>query len=376
MEVMSDAALSGLLRPRTIARCSQQSALGSRQSGRNDTMSTVERRVDHSGVHEFTHVDWLASRTRPPRDHRALARLLEDGAVLSFPRLAFDLGRDEQRRLHVGRADGRAKNISLRWPRDGSPPRLRGAVGAAHDLAALQALLVRFSHQSATLVSHLFPQYAPHLQRGNTSYRPWSIAGRLTSWRQDDTRLHVDAFPSSPTGGRRLLRVFTNVNPLGQPRIWRTGECFEDFARRFLPRIGRPFPGASQLLHALRITKARRTEYDHVMLRLHDLAKADLHYQREAPQQLWGFAPGTTWICFSDQVLHAAMSGQYLFEQTFLLEPQFLLQPERSPLHVLERLLKRRLVDPADTQGKAPDLEPVALPAHDPDWADELRIRP
>lgn len=44
--------------------------------------------------------------------------------------------------------------------------------------------------------------------------------------RADDRRLHVDAFPTRPNYGERILRVFANVNPAGVPRAWRVGEPF------------------------------------------------------------------------------------------------------------------------------------------------------
>ena len=181
------------------------------------------------------------------------------------------------------------------------------------------------------------------MKPGNPSYRPVGVEGRETSWRKDDTRLHVDAFPSNPMHGRRLLRVFHNLNPHGQPRSWRVGEPFEDFARRFLPAIPRPLPGSAALLHALHITKSRRSAYDHYMLQLHDRVKADAAYQRDAPQQAIDFAPGTTWVVYSDQVLHAAMGGQFMMEQTFYLEPTDLQTPASAPLAVLQRLLDRPL---------------------------------
>ena len=73
------------------------------------------------------------------------------------------------------------------------------------------------------------------------------------------------------------------------------------------------------MLRALRVTKTRRSAYDHLMLHLHDAAKADLAYQRACPQREVRFAPGTTWVCFSDQVMHAAMGGQFMLEQTIHL---------------------------------------------------------
>jgi hypothetical protein len=103
-------------------------------------------------------------------------------------------------------------------------------------------------------------------------------------------------------------------------------------------------PGESSVLRALQVTKTPRSEYDHLMLGLHDAAKADLTYQSAAPQQEIRFDPGTTWICFSDQVMHAASAGQFMFEQTIHLPIEALYAPERSPLAILERITGRRLV--------------------------------
>jgi hypothetical protein len=163
------------------------------------------------------------------------------------------------------------------------------------------------------------------------------------SWRKDDSRLHVDAFPSRPTDGERILRVFANINPQ-LPRVWRVGEPFEAMARTMLPRIRRPLPGAALALAGLRVTKGLRSEYDHLMLGLHDAAKADMDYQRQCGQQTVSFAPGTTWLCFSDQVMHAAVSGQYMLEQTIHLPVTALYDASRAPLAILQRLTGRTLV--------------------------------
>ena len=156
--------------------------------------------------------------------------------------------------------------------------------------------------------------------------------------------MHIDAFPSNPMHGTRLLRVFCNVNPHGQPRRWRVGEPFEQHARRYLGRLAPPLPGLTWLMHATGITKRRRTAYDHHMLQLHDAAKADAAFQQSSPQARVDFAPGTTWVCFSDQVLHAATGGQHMMEQTFYLDAQHLAQPRSAPLAVLEHLTGRALL--------------------------------
>ncbi|HEX6138316.1 MAG TPA: Kdo hydroxylase family protein [Casimicrobiaceae bacterium] len=275
--------------------------------------------------------------TVPAADTERYARDLEAGAVLVLPGLPFAPLADERRFLDVRWSDGRAKNISL----DGAA--IKGAQGAPADLAALARMIGRFAAEASALIAALFPRYAPYLKRARTSFRPHAAAGRAVSWRKDDTRLHVDAFPSRPNGGERILRVFCNVNPHGEDRVWRVGEPFEAMARRFLPRIRGSLPGEAAVLAALRVTKGRRSEYDHLMLGLHDRAKADTAYQAQCAQREVRFAPGTTWVCFSDQVMHAASAGQYMLEQTTHLPRSALYEPERSPLAVLERIAGRRL---------------------------------
>src|SRR5437016_6535468 len=194
-----------------------------------------------------------------------------------LPHLAFRLNPDEGRFLSPRWADGRAKNISF----DGVA--LKGAAGAPEDLAALGRMIGRFAANAADLVSALLPRYAAHVTRARTSFRPLPAVGRAVSWRKDDARLHIDAFPSRPNHGERILRVFSNVNP-GEDRVWRVGEAFATMAQTFLPRIGNPLPGVPALLAALRVTKGVRSEYDHLMLGLHDNAKADLDYPKRCEQ--------------------------------------------------------------------------------------------
>lgn len=268
----------------------------------------------------------------------ALIYALENGKVLHLPRLEFALTPAENKFLSPDWLAGTRKNISLEIDR------VSGAQGNTEELEQLRALVQRFSQQANQFALSLFPQYAPYLKSARTSFRPAAVAKRASSWRKDDTRLHVDAFPSRPNRGERILRIFCNVNPHGEARVWRVGEPFAQAAQRLLPRIGRPLPGSAALLNTLGITKSKRSEYDHIMLRLHDALKADATYQRESPQREIPFMPGSTWVCFSDQVLHAAMSGQYMFEQTLHVPIAAQYHPELSPLRTLERLRGRALI--------------------------------
>jgi hypothetical protein len=205
-------------------------------------------------------------------------------------------------------------------------------------------MIRRFALCARGLIASLFPAYAPTVVVARTSFRSVEAADRDTSWRKDDRLLHVDAFPSRPSRDTRILRVFNNVNPHGEPRVWRVGEPFEDLAARFLPGIRPPLPGTARMLAAFGVTKGVRSPYDHIMLQLHDRMKADTAYQRNAPSSEVAFPPGSTWVCLSDQVSHAVLRGRYMLEQTLHLPVTAMYAPSRAPLRLLERLTGRALV--------------------------------
>jgi hypothetical protein len=272
------------------------------------------------------------------RDDAGFAGRLEREGLIILPGEPFSLRPEEQSLLDPALGNGRAKNISLG---------VEGLRGARPDVAAgarLEALLTRYRAWARETLLHLAPRYAPFLETGRTSLRPRAVDGPVASPRKDDRRLHVDAFASQPTGGRRILRVFTNINPDGEARHWRVGEAFEDHARRWAPRRRAPVPLEARLLHALGITRSRRTPYDFLMLAIHDGAKLDLGYQSAAPARDIAFPAGTSWIVYTDSVVHAAMAGRHALEQTFYLPLEAMAEPAVAPARILERLTGRALV--------------------------------
>ncbi|BEL95204.1 Kdo hydroxylase family protein [Serratia ureilytica] len=260
---------------------------------------------------------------------------LEQGKVLFLPELAFTLSEQEMPLLDPALVDPKRKNISYQ-PLSG---KLTG-VAVAERRQQVQQLLERYYQSCRQLIAGLLPEYqeALHHPTGSLRLHPVSAWRASSSWRKDDSRLHVDAFPSRPNYGERILRIFTNINPHGEHRQWRVGEPFPELAQRFMPRLARYSAFSSWLQHRVRITKTRRSHYDHLMLQLHDAMKADGDYQQQGPQLALAFPPGSSWICFSDQTPHAAMGGQFMLEQTFLLPVNKMQDPQRSPLKVLEQL--------------------------------------
>ena len=266
---------------------------------------------------------------------------LEQGKVLFLPELAFTLSEQEMPLLDPALVDPKRKNISYQ-PLSG---KLTG-VAVAERRQQVQQLLERYYQSCRQLIAGLLPEYqeALHHPTGSLRLHPVSAWRASSSWRKDDSRLHVDAFPSRPNYGERILRIFTNINPHGEHRQWRVGEPFPELAQRFMPRLARYSAFSSWLQHRVRITKTRRSHYDHLMLQLHDAMKADGDYQQQGPQLALAFPPGSSWICFSDQTPHAAMGGQFMLEQTFLLPVNKMQDPQRSPLKVLEQLRGQSLI--------------------------------
>jgi hypothetical protein len=267
---------------------------------------------------------------------------LEAGKVLYFPNFGqhgFAPQKEELTLFREDIRDPKTRNISLSASGD-----LKGVTGDDATHALMAGMIGRFRAEAEGLLANLVPRYGEHLRRGATSFRPAVVQNRVQSWRADDRRMHVDAFPSRPNYGERLLRVFTNVNPEGAPRVWRVGEPFEDVARRFLPKVKPYSAWQAKVLKLLHVTKSLRSEYDHIMLQLHDAMKSDLDYQKNAPQVTFDFPPGCAWVCFSDQTSHAVMAGQYMMEHTLQLSPMHQYDKDASPLAILTRMKGHALV--------------------------------
>ena len=142
----------------------------------------------------------------PGQKARALSAL-ESGAVLFFPKLAFQLSETEKPFLDASVSDGKAKNISL----DHATGKMQASSLTGDKAAALAAMIERFGSQATQLVQDLLPYR--NVERARTSFRPVEVKGRHYSKISDDRLLHIDAFPSRPMRGRRILRFFANVAP-------------------------------------------------------------------------------------------------------------------------------------------------------------------
>ena len=284
---------------------------------------------------------WVGDPDAPAR----FVDALEEGAVVYIPDLGFPIREDERGFFGPDFLHLNSKNVS--WdPATNAVRGLKSGHPASDaEVAKLGAMMARYAHFGEELLASLLGEYAERLTTARTSFRPVEIEGRKSrTVGSNDTLLHVDSFSSRPMADQRILRIFTNVHPGDRPRVWRVGEPFENVARRFAPGLRGPWPGQRAAMQLFRITKSYRTLYDHYMLRMQMKMKADAEYQRTVPQIRFEFPPGSTWICFTDQVSHAVLSGQHLLEQTYYIPVERMAKAERAPLRVLESLLHQPLV--------------------------------
>jgi hypothetical protein len=279
---------------------------------------------------------------------------LEQGQIIFFDTIPFDLPEGDQSFLLTQRrGDSRIhKNVSYRPQQDV----LRGfSSSQTEDTERLRRVMRDYSTEVTRFLSIFLAPYAGRWTLDFASYRPLEEEGRDLSLHKRNDLLHVDAFPSRPTRGGRILRVFTNINPR-EARIWHSTARFDQLARRFatdagLEQIaarsassfGALRRGATRLMRAAGLPVAERSAYDRFMLRFHDYLKENADFQTNCHKIRLEFPPRATWIVFTDAVPHAVLSGQFALEQTYIVPPGALLAPDKAPISILESMCGRSL---------------------------------
>jgi len=288
-------------------------------------------------------------------DPRWCCEQLEAGQILVFPQTPIKLStEDRDFLLNQQQSDSSThKNISYR-PKDDV---LRGfAATEPAQVERLHRVLRDFSQQSVALLTKVLAPYANRWKLDFASFRPIEEEGRDLPPNRRNDLMHVDAFPTRPTQGDRILRFFHNVNP-SQPRVWLTTRRFQAVAEHFaqaagLDRFAREDGSlrqrAARAFAAVRRAMGMRapvySAYDRFMLQFHDYLKATPEFQRNWPQIRLEFPPNSTWMVFTDSVPHGVLSGRCAMEQTLIVPESALLSPGSSPRRVLENLCGRPLV--------------------------------
>jgi hypothetical protein len=272
-------------------------------------------------------------------------RRLESGDILYFPRTPFELKAEERAFLLSQRQSEASfhKNISYRPAKD----RLKGVdQNEPAEWERMHRTMRDYSTRAIAFMASFLPGYARDWKIDFASFRPIEEAGRKVALRSRNDLIHVDAFPSRPSHGDRLLRVFTNIHP-DRARVWVTSDPFEQLAWQYAGKAGLPHPpgGLAKLrskalraLSTLGMPVVDRPPYDQFMLRFHHYLKENAAFQAECPKDRWEFPPNSSWIVFTDTTSHSCISGQYALEQTFIVRRKSLACPDKAPISILERI--------------------------------------
>jgi hypothetical protein len=285
------------------------------------------------------------------------AKELESGNILFFQTPPFSFPQDEINFLLAQRQGGSSarKNIAYKPDLDKVTNHVTDDLFVAEKM---REVLRNYSQKVTEFLRILLSPYEKLWKLDYASFRPFQEKGRKLRLRARNDLLHCDAFPTRPLHGARILRFFTNINPI-ESRKWITSKPFGDLAVEFGGDHGIPFPSSvgfslkdrlerkmKDLLRKAGLKIPLRSPYDKFMLKLHNFLKENEDFQKNCPKDHWEFPPNACWAVFTDLVSHAALSGQYALEQTFIIPQKALLFPEMAPVSIIERLSNRNMIDP------------------------------
>ncbi len=299
-------------------------------------------------------MDFVTIGSWPSPERRDYRGDLESGNVLFFPITPFTLPAEAQQFLRSLDFAGKAvhKNIAYRPASD----RVTGMDGESTQGERLLQIMRNYSREVVKFAGELLPEYASAWKLDYASFRPLEEEGRDLPLNKRNDLLHTDAFPSRPTNGDLILRVFTNIHP-SKTRNWVTTDPFPVLAEKYARAAGLETIAAStqsasgrilsrsvRFLHEVGAPVTPRSGYDRFMLHFHEYLKRNGEFQENCPKYRFNFPPGSTWLTFTDVLPHSVHSGQHALEQTFIVSRGSLALPEKSPASVLERLCGRPLI--------------------------------
>ena len=272
-------------------------------------------------------------------------RGLKSGDILFFAMSPPLITEEERRFLVTQRQSGLLvhKNISYRPCED----KLKGVdPNNQAELAQVHNIMRAFSARSIAFMASFLTRYAQGWKIDYASFRPIEEQGRRVSLHSRNDLLHFDSFPTRPSHGDRLLRIFVNIHP-ERSRVWLTSDHFEALVGQFAGKLG--LTRTPSLLDTWKRTARKvaarvglpvidRPPYDAFMLKFHHTMKEDAVFQETCRKDRWEFPAGSAWIVFTDGASHACLSGQYAVEQTFLIDRASLAFPDLAPISILERI--------------------------------------
>jgi hypothetical protein len=279
---------------------------------------------------------------------------LEAGGILYFPQTPVRIPDADLEFLLAQQQTSSSlhKNVAYKPDRD----RLSGIdekQAKPGEVDRMREVMRRYSSSVENFLAEFLAPYQRRWRLDYASFRPLEEQGRDLPTRRRNDLLHTDAFPTRPTHGWRILRFFHNIHP-SRTRDWVVGEPFGRVVGAFAPaklavpqadsavaRAGKQIAQATGL--AALVPQWKRGPYDEFMMRLHNTMKEDAAFQASCVREEVQFAPGSSWMVYTETVPHAVLAGQYALEQTFLVDPGAMVARDSAPIAILEKMAGTKL---------------------------------
>ena len=218
---------------------------------------------------------------------KSLAERLEGGELVSFEPCPFPLPSSAERAfLFDQKLHSAKKNISF----NPSTERVTGFAYASDDQEGrLTAIMKAFALAAEGWLAEVLPRYAASWRPDRASFRPEEEATRKLRLTARNDLMHIDAFPSRPSQGSRILRLYVNIHPT-DARVWATSDTFDKLIIQYGSLVGLPnlfsegwaTRFGQGLLSIFQPGSSERTIYDRFMLRFHHFLKANDQFQERA----------------------------------------------------------------------------------------------
>ncbi len=166
--------------------------------------------------------------------------------------------------------------------------------------------------------------------------------------------LQTDFLPNHYLNGDRILRIVANVNE-EEKRQWFVSDSFSSIMEQFGGRKPLFFPKVKNksFLEKIFLKKMksflfpakRLSPYDHFLFRLQNFLKENKEFQKNSMKKCWTFPPLSTWAGFTDSI-SCAQEKKDIIELIFIIPRRALMNPEKAPISILERMSKEVVVEP------------------------------
>lgn len=280
-----------------------------------------------------------------------IAKALEAGNVVYFPECPIELPSKEDLDFMRQRMPEMLKLKNISYHPESN--KVYGIEGPEEEMERARRILSTHKQHVEAFIDQVAPNFSKNWLVGTSTYRPLQEKGRNLSAHASNELIHVDAGAYGATHGDRVFRFFVNVNDQGEDRVWASKGSFKDVYRRFGKQAGIANPdireGIWDKFRTWLVTQLGRmnpvlktaldsSPYDRAMRKMHNYMKDTPAFQADPEgHQEFRFPPGSAWMCFTDGVSHACLSGQHSFIDTYVVPLENCCLPEEAPINLLKQ---------------------------------------